>query len=375
MAFSETRPAAMTPDPQADGRSELRADPLLLPLLKAASESQAQDELERLIAQHAAPLARSIIGYKLRSSLNYAERNRQSQDAEDLIGEVLLQLFRDLQNFLNDPGARPIGNLRSYVATIAYHTWYDYLRERYPQRQSLKNKLRYLLTHRTGLAVWEGEDGDAVCGFALWREENRKPERNQRLQQWRDAPHSFVPASAAGRSPAQMNHADLVAEVFNQARHPLELDELVGVVAALQGIRDHREESAVSDADTDRGIEFPPDPQPGVDETLAQREFLRHLWAEIGQLPVRQRAALLLNLRDEHGGGVTALLPVAGIASIRQIAAVLELSVEEMARLWPELPLDDQGIAALFGVTRQQVINLRKSARERLARRFRSARQ
>jgi hypothetical protein len=34
------------------------------------------------------------------------------------------------------------------------------------------------------------------------------------------------------------------------------------------------------------------------------------------------------------------------------------------------LPLDDATIAGLLGLTRQQVINLRKSARERLARRL-----
>jgi len=34
------------------------------------------------------------------------------------------------------------------------------------------------------------------------------------------------------------------------------------------------------------------------------------------------------------------------------------------------LPLEDSAIAQLFGITRQQVINLRKTARERLARRM-----
>jgi hypothetical protein len=37
--------------------------------------------------------------------------------------------------------------------------------------------------------------------------------------------------------------------------------------------------------------------------------------------------------------------------------------------LWNKLPMDDNGIAAFLRVTRQQVINFRKSAKERLARR------
>jgi hypothetical protein len=46
------------------------------------------------------------------------------------------------------------------------------------------------------------------------------------------------------------------------------------------------------------------------------------------------------------------------------------LGAEEFANLWNELPLEDASIASLLGVTRQQVINLRKSARERLTRRM-----
>jgi hypothetical protein len=44
--------------------------------------------------------------------------------------------------------------------------------------------------------------------------------------------------------------------------------------------------------------------------------------------------------------------------------------VRDLDELWDELPLDDLKIAARLGMTRQQVINLRKSARARLARRM-----
>jgi hypothetical protein len=46
---------------------------------------------------------------------------------------------------------------------------------------------------------------------------------------------------------------------------------------------------------------------------------------------------------------------------------------EELTEIWNALPLDDVAIAAHLGVTRQQVINLRKSARERLVRRMKTA--
>jgi hypothetical protein len=47
------------------------------------------------------------------------------------------------------------------------------------------------------------------------------------------------------------------------------------------------------------------------------------------------------------------------------------MTAEGLAGLWNDLPLEDSKIGELLGLTRQQVINARKSGRERLARRLR----
>ena len=60
----------------------------------------------------------------------------------------------------------------------------------------------------------------------------------------------------------------------------------------------------------------------------------------------------------------------AGVASIRTVAGALDVSPEEFAAFWDELPLSDAAIAARLGTTRQQVINLRKAARIILGRRL-----
>jgi len=104
---------------------------------------------------------------------------------------------------------------------------------------------------------------------------------------------------------------------------------------------------------------------------MESHEFLRRAWDEIRELPLRQRTALLLNLKEEQGRGCIALLPLMGIATMTQIADVLEMPRAQLAELWHQLPLDDASIAARLQLTRQQVINLRKSARERLVRRMR----
>jgi hypothetical protein len=95
-------------------------------------------------------------------------------------------------------------------------------------------------------------------------------------------------------------------------------------------------------------------------------KLLARVWEEVADLPLRQRTALLLNLRDANGTGLLWLLPVLGVATLRQIARVLETPDSEFARLWREIPLDDAAIAERLACNRQQVINLRMSARKRL---------
>jgi hypothetical protein len=112
-------------------------------------------------------------------------------------------------------------------------------------------------------------------------------------------------------------------------------------------------------------------PEPRVDLALEQRLFFEQVWREVCQLPVLQRAALLLNLRDLRDGGVISFLPFLGVASKEELARLLEMPYEDFENLWSELPLDDSRIAQRLGISRQQVINLRKTARERLARRMR----
>jgi hypothetical protein len=272
-----------------------------------------------------------------------------------------------LKELKANPVDRAIGDLRGYVAVISYHSCYEYLRLKYPQRHNLKNKLRYLLTHQPGLALWEDESGDLVGGFAVWRERSKTQTRSDRLGRLLVDPEATL-QSAPHVDFQSDNPAELAAAIFNHTNHPVELDDLVEIVGTLWGVKDNPEKPRAGDKELDQFARVA-DQRADVVAEVEQRLFLKWLWEEICLLPVRQRIALLLNLRDEKGGGVAALLPSAGIASLRQIAAALEMEAEDFARLWPRLPLDDSSIAGLLGCARQQIINLRKCARERLARR------
>jgi hypothetical protein len=81
--------------------------------------------------------------------------------------------------------------------------------------------------------------------------------------------------------------------------------------------------------------------------------------------------ALLLNLRDAEGRGMIGLFPITETATIGELAQALDMTEAALRELWDDLPRDDEWIASWLGATRRQVINLRKCARERLARRLR----
>jgi hypothetical protein len=148
--------------------------------------------------------------------------------------------------------------------------------------------------------------------------------------------------------------------VFGAVDGPPELDDVTGLLASAWGIRDTR---LSLDAAGGRAASAP-DPATVLD----CRRRLERLWAGIAELPPPQRAALLLHLRDDGGGPVLHLLPASGVASLRRIAEVLDLEPAELAGLWNRLPLGDSDIAPRLRVNRQQVINLRSAARQRLTR-------
>ena len=107
-----------------------------------------------------------------------------------------------------------------------------------------------------------------------------------------------------------------------------------------------------------------------IESSLIYRSALIEVWREIDLLPARQRVALLLGLRDENGSAIASLLILLRIATLDQLAAAVELSSEELTAIWDQLPLPDVVIAERLDLNRQQVINLRKSARDRLGRRL-----
>ncbi|SRR6266545_1441015 len=344
-------------------KSPAKIDTLLEPLLLDASDEQADEVLLRLINVHAEPVIKGVIRYKLRLS---ASRATQQAEADDIYQEVILQFLGQLRRFRELPGGHPIADVRGMAAVIAHRACSRWMRRQFPERHALKNRLHYVLTRQRGLALWQNEAGKQVAGFAEWQEQKRVM-TSARLEHLADNEEL---SSQIGilKSGKQKELAEAVATIFNHIGSPIEFDELVTALGILLGISDQPIEALAEGEDAFDSLPASGAPDPAWQ--IEKRFFLQRLWEELQQLPLNQRAALLLNLKDAGGGGCITLFPATGIATLRQLADVLEISPDSFAELWNELPLEDSRIAELLKLTRQQVINARKSGRERLARRL-----
>ena len=337
----------------------VKIDVLLEPLLTEVSDVQADELLSEVITNHAEPVIKGVIRFKLR--LN-SYRETQRAEADDIHQEVVLQLLAQLQRFRKLPEGHPISDVRGMAAVIAHRTCARWMRRQFPERHALKNRLHYLLTRQRGLTLWE-ENGKTLAGFAVWEKENKTVKAARHLSDVEALPNHI----RALKSEKPQELAEAVAAIFNHVGGPIEFDELVSAIATIQGISDQPVESLAEDEDASS---MPATAEPDQAWRMEKRMFLQRLWEELQQLPLNQRSALLLNLKDPSGFGCITLFPATGIASVRELASALEISAEKFAEVWNELPLEDAKIAELLGLTRQQVINARKSGRERLARRL-----
>lgn len=341
-------------------------DNLLLTFIEAPDEEQADYFLTKLIDEQATPIIKEILGVNLRIHVDSSGRGASRQDAGDLFNDIVANVIARLRQIRQDPGQdNSIVDFRGYVAATSYNACNLYLRKRFPRRSRLKNRLRYLLSHDDDFALWTSETSGLLCGFARWRDQDAyaPPGLLEKIRQDTGAWIQEVGLTNLGVGRAQLT--TLLHATFRWCESPVKLDELVNVVAVVSGEKDLPDESLETAMDVAA-------PAINFEMILEQQYSLALLWQEICQLPLRQRIALLLNFRDASGYELISLLPYTRTATIEQIADLLEFPLAEFLKLWNELPLDDIAIAQLMGGTRQQVINLRKCARERLARRMNS---
>lgn len=337
-------------------------DPVLHAYLAAPAGSLDEEHALRDLLELAGPVVQSVLRSKARQNV-LAEPLAES-DQQELQGDALLKVVRRVQQAKSDRAAEPIANFSGYVAVITYNTFHAHMRQKYPERQRLRNRIRYVLRTSKRHAVWTTPYGDTLCGRAAWENVRAAAPSN-----WEAPADPSVPpvASVDDITPPILLRA--LDALFDAAAAPVELDQLVKAAATYLRLPIGSQRSTdLEDVDL-------VDAAPSPEQALLGRSALTFLWSEIAALPERQRAALLLNLRDANGAGVISLLIMLAVATFEEVAAAVGMTSDELTAIWNDLPIDDLTIAERFGTTRQQVINLRKSARERLGRRMRSSGQ
>ena len=338
-------------------------DNLLLTFIEESNDEQADLCLAQLIDEHAAPIVREILGASLRFHVDVPGAGSSKQDAGDLFNDIVVNLVSRLRQIKHNPAEAGIADFRSYVAATAYNACNLYFRQKFPRRSRLKNRLRYLLSHYPDFALWTTDASGMLCGLAAWQEQTRYASAGL-LEKIRQDPGEWteqVGLTSVGHKRGEL--ISLLKAIFQWCEGPIKLDDLVNIVAEISREKDLPDEPI----ETAMNVAAP---VVSFETALELQLNLKLLWREICQLPPRQRVALLLNYRDSHGQELISLLPYTRAATIEQIAEALEFPLAEFLRLWKDLPLDDVAIAELLGATRQQVINLRKCARERLERRM-----
>jgi len=311
-------------------------DPLLQPLIGAA-DAEARDEALASIAARSREVAQRVVR-RFQGQLN-------EEDAADVLATVSLRVVRRLRDMT--AASACILSIDDFVATLTYNATYDFLRRRYPEKTRHKNRLRYVLLHDERLAMWNGPEG-TMTGLAQWRGTSGASRIDLTRE---DATRRMLDRTAT---------ADALIEIFEWNGQPLMLADLARVTSELWLVAE------AETVDVSAAVDAGRDPT----QQIEQRQYLESLWREIRDLRAAQRTALMLNLRDSDGLNALALIIFVGVATFDEVAAALEMQPAQLAEFWPRLPMNDLSIAEMLGVNRQQVINLRRSARERLSRRM-----
>lgn len=266
----------------------------------------------------------------------HGHRSAREQDIEDICSETVVWLLSYPEGKIQDQQA-----LASTLARRACSAW---MRQRYPAFHRLRLRLRYLLKTEKDFALWPQSAQEWVCGLLAMR----------------GKPAGQLSNSIAVTEP-ESAVAAVLRRLFRAHAWPLFFYEVAQFCARQWNINDETADVEESTAVVEAATPV---------ERMHHNDLLRRMWAEVKECPPRQRAALLLNLRLEGGECGISCFVAEGVATMEEIAAAVEMNATHFARLWGRLPLEDVEIARMLHCTRQQVINLRKSIRERLRNRM-----
>jgi RNA polymerase sigma factor (sigma-70 family) len=332
-------------------------DNLLLPYLRSQDQSQTQQTLEELLTIYAAPIIRRTLRDRLGFYVSVQGVSEFNQEAEDLYQETMTRIVQRLAE-LRAGAAPEIENFRQYVARISTNLCMDFLRAKSPLRAHLKDSLRDLLKRHKELDSWE-ENGEILCGLSIWRNSTETSPVNEASPAEITA-HNFAALRSKESDLQTTSLSELVIELLSWIGQPVHLEGLVKLLTALLRIREPEYESV---DDWDKSLA---DDSRLGDSELKAVELLKRLWQALQLLPKDQRAVFILGFEDDAGQDLFTALLVARVASLKEIAKAMELTIPEVIRLRLEMPMNTTSIAARLKTTRANISKWRFRALRRL---------
>lgn len=326
------------------------ANTILASYVHSTDEAERERLVEELMIVHAVPIVRLALRRQLGFHVGQQGDNQHNSDAADLFHEIMARILQRLRGAASGEG---INDFPAYVNRTARNGCHDYLREKYPVRHLLKNKIRYLLTGHRGFNLWKSGQQATLCGLAEWgeREAAAAARDDDAIVEW---------VKSRGRMPLEK----VVAEILRAAGGPLEIDRLVTLASRIV----ETPELAVESIDEEEAAfsERLADARPRADAWLEGRQNLERLWRAILRLPPLQRKIVICGRSFVADEDLPSRLLEQGIVTIGQLVEAMEVSRTDFARLWKHLPLDVTGLADYLGIARQQVIRGKFQALQRL---------
>jgi hypothetical protein len=332
-------------------------DPVLLPFLSAKSEAEAEDCLNRLFEKDIIPQIRKVLASYL--TLNFDEKEEIQSDAQERVLKVLQKLRASV--FLKKPICKPIKNLLAYISTVTFNCRKDFISSKQPEWGRNDNRLRRM---RDGGELFFFADDEGV---------------------W------FVRLESQTETPSEMEFDEIVSRVRQkhpnpfllktQVLAPIILETAEGALPKNELIKAILEISGTANFEE---IELPEEMGEYLnykkdEELVAQRQVihLRQIWDVILTFRFNLRAVLILSLKESGKTEVVTLLLKKRIATIKEIAEALEISLDEFSDIFARLPMSSREIADFLGIEdgensskEQKVDNLRSIARRLLRRRL-----
>lgn len=332
--------------------------------LSSAEEEKQEQLLAELLQVYAIPIVRQILWLRLGFRVNKSGANPYNADAEDVYQNALTKLLQQLREMQANPHHPVIRNFSHYVKRVTLNVCHDYLRGKAPARARLKDRLRDTLHRHPDFCLWKIADGRSLGGFAFWQEAQWASLSPLHLEEIAAQLAASEVVAFHTKPAAHFSLPRILTEIFQQAQSPLELNQLVGLVASLAGNNDQPDESL----DYDKLNQLIVKP-PAQNLRLEGRERLARLWQEVQRLPLHYRKIICLSFASKDGENLLTVLTETELATFPEVAAAIEVSLEELLGLWLQLPMDNAAIAAHLDVTKEQINKWRYRALQWLKKR------